>query len=189
MKNSTHYFLAVGLQNLYNLIFINDPILSWLLFGLSFPLGMFSLVPNILDSYSGVNHTYQTKYRHPLTHSPLFSLCYFVLLYYIVEKIIGTLLLIIVLSIALGWFSHLFLDALNPEGIPLGRKPINSPHSVKHYSWYQANNTRTLRIARIPFNDPKANNFISHVGIFFVSMNITDLILNHFQVIFGVLNI
>ncbi|UCE13420.1 MAG: metal-dependent hydrolase [Candidatus Heimdallarchaeota archaeon] len=188
MKNSTHYFLAIGIQNLYFLIFINDSVLSWFFFVFSFPMSVISLVPNILDSYSGVNHTYQTKYRHPLTHSPL-TLCYFVPLYYIAEKIVGTILLIIVLSVTLGWFSHLFLDALNPEGIPLGRKPIYSPHSIKHYSWYRANDTRILRIARIPFNDPKANNTISHIGIFLVSLNIADLILNKVQVIFGVMSI
>ncbi len=196
MKNSTHYFLAIGLLNLYTLIFIKDPILSWLFFGLSFPLSGISLVPNLLDIYTGANLKYEgvqlkkhrstLQYRHPLTHSP-WTIGYFIPLFYIVGKIHELIPLIAVSVLCLGWFSHLFLDALTPEGIPLGRKPVFSPHPVKHYSWQQSNDTRTLRFARIPFNNLKANTLLSRLGLFLLAMNIADLVLNNPQVIFDVI--
>ncbi len=191
MKNSTHYFLAVGLANLCTLIFITDPLLSWLSFMFSFPLSGISLVPNLLDSYTAANLKYEgvqlkhrssIQYRHPLTHSP-WTLGYFVPLFYIVEIISNPILLATFFAIVSGWFSHLFLDTLNPEGIPLGRKPIYSPHPVKHYFWRQPTNTRTLRLARIPFNSLKGNTVFSRIGLFLLALNISDLVLNHFQVI------
>ena len=191
MKNSTHYFLAVGMYNLCTLIFITDPLLSWLSFMFSFPLSGISLVPNFLDSYTAANLKYEgvqlkhrssIQYRHPLTHSP-WTLGYFVPLFYIVEIIPNPILLATFFAIISGWFSHLFLDTLNPEGIPLGRKPVYTLHPVKHYSWRQPTNTRTLRLARIPFNSLKANMVFSRIGLFLLAMNIADLVLNHFQVI------
>ncbi len=196
MKNNTHFFLTVGVLNLYTLIFITDPFLSWFSLLLSFPLSCFSLVPNFLDSYTATNFKYQSvqlknhsgiQYRHPLTHSP-WTLGYFVPLYYIVEIISEPILLVSVSGIVLGWFLHLFLDTLNPEGIPLGKKPVYSPHPVKHYSWRQPTNTRVLRLARIPFNNLKANMVLSRLGLFLLAMNITDLILNHLQVISEVMS-
>ncbi|MFX0013236.1 MAG: hypothetical protein ACFFB2_02785 [Promethearchaeota archaeon] len=93
------------------------------------------------------------------------------------------MILIIFLNITIGWSSHLFLDALNPEGIPLGKTPVYLPHPVKHYSWRQLTNSKTFRLARIPFNNLKANDRCSHLGLFLLSLNIANLILNHFQVI------
>ncbi len=191
MKNNTHYFLAVGLTNLYSMIFITDPLLAWITFILSFPVGVISFVPNLLDSYSAANFKYEgvklkhrpfIHYRHPLTHSP-WTLGYFFPFYYIVEKMSEPILLILVFIIGLGWFSHIFLDSLNPEGIPLGRKAVYSVHPVKHYSWRQITDARTLTLARIQFNNPRANMMFSRLGIFLLTMNISDLILNHSHVI------
>ncbi|MHA2243995.1 MAG: hypothetical protein ACXADY_03420 [Candidatus Hodarchaeales archaeon] len=191
MKNSTHYFLSVGMFNLYTLIFITDPLLVWFSFMFSFPLSGISLVPNFLDSYTAANLKYEgvqlknrssIQYRHPLTHSP-WTLGYFIPFFYIVEITSNPILLAAFFAIITGWFSHLFLDSLNPEGIPLGIKPVYSPHPVKHYSWRQPTNTRTLRLARIPFNSLKANKVFSRIGLFLLAMNIADLVLNHYQVI------
>ena len=198
MKNSTHYLFSVGLLNLFTLLFIQDQLLAWYCFGLSFPLSGISLIPNLLDSYSGANLKYEgvqlkkhrstNQYRHPLSHSP-WTLSYFLPLFYITERIPNPIFLATAVAFFLGWFSHLLLDAFNPEGIPLGRKPVFSPHPVKHYSWQQPNNARTLRFARIPFNDPKANTVLSRLGLFLLALNLSDLILNHFQVIFQLVNL
>ncbi len=193
MKNSTHYLFAVGLLNLYTLLFIKDPLLRWLFLSLSFPLSGVSLIPNLLDSYTAANLKYegvQLKHRarHPLTHSP-WTLGYFLPFYYIFEMLSEPILLVTVFLLVLGWFSHLFLDAFNPEGIPLGKKPIYLPHPVKHYSWRERTNTRTLRLARIPFNDLKKNAMFSRFGLFFLTLNMADLIHNHFQVISEVISL
>ncbi len=198
MKNSTHYCFAVGLFNLFILLFIKDQSLAWFCFGMSFPVSGISLIPNLLDSYSGANLKYEgvqlkkhrstNQYRHPLSHSP-WTLSYFIPLFFITERIYDPILLVTAVALTLGWFSHLLLDAFNPEGIPLGRKPVFSPHPVKHYSWQQPNDTRTLRFARIPFNDPRANTAFSRLGLFLLAMNLSDLLLNHIQVIFQVVNL
>lgn len=187
MKNSTHYLFAVGILNLYTFILIKDPLLAWLFLFLSFPLSGISLIPNLLDSYTTANLKYegvQLKHRarHPLTHSP-WTLGYFLPFYYIIEMFSDPILLITVFVLVLGWFSHLFLDVLNPEGIPLGKEPIFLPHPVKHYSWRKPTNTRTFRLARIPFNDLKRNTMFSRFGLFLLALNMADLIHNHFHII------
>ena len=190
MKNSTHYFFGVGLLNLFYLIYIKDPVLAWLFLVLSFPLGAFSVLPNLLDAYT-TNLQYdrglKCRVRHPLTHSP-WTLGYFVPFYYIVEMSSDPVFLITIFTLALGWFSHLFLDAFNPEGIPLGKKPIYLPHPVKHYSWQNRSKTRTLSLARIPFNDLKRNTTFSRFGLFLIALNLADLLHNHFHVISEVIS-
>lgn len=191
MKNCTHYSLALGLANLYTLIFITDPLFAWITFVLSFPLGVISFFPNFLDSYSTPNLRYQweqlkhrpfIQYRHPLTHSP-WTLGYFFPFYYITERMAEPLLVIFVFIAGLCWFSHLLLDSLNPEGIPLGKKAVYSLHPVKHYSWRQTTEARALSFARIPFNDPKMNTAVSRLGILLLTMNVSDLVLNNLHVI------
>ncbi|MFX1515752.1 MAG: metal-dependent hydrolase [Promethearchaeota archaeon] len=191
MKNSTHYLFGLGLLNLFILIFIKDSILAWLFLALSFPLGAFSVIPNILDTYT-INLQYEralkNRIRHPLTHSPWTLPGYFFPLFYIVDIFSDPLLTIIIYMLALGWFSHLFLDCFNPEGIPLGKKPIYSPHPVKHYSWQTRNTTKTLSLARIPFNDPKRNATFSRFGLFLIALNLADLLHNHFYIISEVIS-
>ena len=190
MKNSTHYLFAVGLLNLFTLLFIKDPILAWLFLVLSFPLGGFSVIPNLLDTYT-INLQYERglkhRIRHPLTHSP-WTLGYFFPLYYIGEMSSDPVFLIAIITLVLGWFSHLFLDTFNPEGIPLGKKPIYIPHPVKHYSWQNRSKTRTLSLARIPFNDLKRNATFSRFGLFLIALNLADLLHNHFHVISEVIS-
>ncbi|MFX1506075.1 MAG: hypothetical protein ACFFDC_08165 [Promethearchaeota archaeon] len=188
MKNSTHYLFAVGFLNLFTLVLIKDPELAWLFLGLSFPLGSFSLVPNLLDKYTVANWQYggvqlKPRVRHPLTHSP-WTLGYFLPCYYLIDSFFSNpALLMTIFTLSLAWFSHLFLDSLNPEGIPLGKQPIYLPHPVKHYSWQKRSKTRNLRLARIPFNDLKRNTTFSRFGVFFIALNLADLLLNHFYVI------
>lgn len=190
MKNSTHYLFAVGLLNLFTLVLIKDPEIAWLFWGLSFLLGGFSLVPNLLDKYTATNWQYgglKPRVRHPLTHSP-WTLGYFFPCYYFIDNFFpDPALLLTTFTLSLAWFSHLFLDSLNPEGIPLGKQPIYLPHPVKHYSWQKRSKTRNFRLARIPFNDVKRNVMFSRFGVFFVALNLADLLHNHFYVILEVI--
>ncbi|MFX0206339.1 MAG: metal-dependent hydrolase [Candidatus Hodarchaeota archaeon] len=194
MKNSTHYLFGVGLLNLFALVLIKDPELAWLFLGLSFPLGSFSLVPNLLDKYTAANWQYgriqlKPRVRHPLTHSP-WTLGYFFPCYYLIDSFFSDpALLLTIFTLSLAWFSHLFLDSLNPEGIPLGKQPIYLPHPVKHYSWQKRSKTRNLRLARIPFNDLERNTTFSRFGVFFIALNLADLLLNHFYVISEVITL
>ena len=193
MKNSTHYLFAVGILNLFTLLLIKDPGLAWLFLGLSFPLGIFSLIPNLLDKYTANWQDRGTqlklRVRHPLTHSP-WTLGYFFPCYYFIDSFASDpVLLLTIIALSLAWFSHIFLDSLNPEGIPLGKQPIYLPHPVKHYSWQKHSKTRNLRLARIPFNDLKRNTTFSRFGVFFITLNLADLLINHFYVISEVITL
>jgi hypothetical protein len=193
MKNSTHYLFAVGILNLFTFLLIEDPDLAWLFLGLSFPLGSFSLIPNLLDKYT-VNWHYRgaqlkSRVRHPLTHSP-WTLGYFFPCYYLINSFLSDPVpLLTIFTLSLAWVSHLFLDSLNPEGIPLGKQPIYLHHPVKHYSWQKRSKTRNLRLARIPFNDLKRNTTFSRFGVFLIALNLADLLLNHFHVISEVITL
>ncbi|MFW9903663.1 MAG: hypothetical protein ACFFFH_04980 [Candidatus Thorarchaeota archaeon] len=194
MKDSTHYSFAVGLLNLFTLLLIKDPGLAWLFLGLSFPLGGFSLVPNLLDKYTSTNWQYggvqlKPRVRHPLTHSP-WTLGYFFPCYYFIDSFFSDpVFLFIIFTLFLAWFSHLFLDSLNSEGIPLGKQPIYLPHPVKHYSWQKRSKTKIFRLARIPFNDLKRNTTISRFGVFLIALNLANLLHNHFYVISEVITL
>ena len=189
MKNSTHYFFALGLINLYSLVLIQEEVQSWFCFGLSFILAGISIVPNLLDNYAGANfqyegvqlvkHRFSRRYRHPLFHSP-WTIGYFLPFLYISGKSSNPYFIIIIFSLEISWVSHIFLDSLNPEGIPLGREPIFSNHISKHYQWssYRLKEVRSFRIAQIPFDSLKANKMVSRLGLFLLAWNLAYLILN-----------
>ncbi|MFX0170604.1 MAG: metal-dependent hydrolase [Candidatus Hodarchaeota archaeon] len=189
MKNITHYLFSIGLLNLVGLIFIKDPLFSWVYIFLSFVLSGFSLLPNWLDKFTGTKRQYEgvqlRRHRHPSTHSP-WTIGYFIPPILIGNKISNPLFEIIILSITISWLSHFLLDALNPEGIPLGLKSTVSNHSVKHYLWLKPSQTRKVVFARNKFNDLKVNKFISCIGLFLFSLNFSNLLLNHTNVIFEV---
>ena len=194
MKNHTHYFFALGLINLYGLIYVNEIVQTWFCFAFSFIFAGISLLPNLIDNYTGADfqfggvqllqHRFSRRYRHPLTHS-IWTLGYFLPLDYLSGVFKDPFFNIIVLSLKIGWMSHILLDSLNPEGIPIGRKPIFSNHLSKHYQWSsnRINNARSFKIARIPFDSLKANKNTSRLGLFLLALNFTDLILNHYQII------
>jgi membrane-bound metal-dependent hydrolase YbcI (DUF457 family) len=190
MKNITHYFFSIGLLNLFGLIFIKDPIFSWLYIFLSFVLSGTSLIPNWLDKYTGTKKEYEgvqlRRHRHPSTHSP-WTIGYFLPTIYIGNKISNPIITLIIFSLIISWVSHFLLDAFNPEGIPLGRNSTVSNHSVKHYLWIKPNNkTNKLVFARKEFNDQGVNKIISRIGLFLFTLNFSNLLLNHMNVIFEV---
>lgn len=149
----------------------------WFLFIFSFLLAGISLLPNYLERTDG---RHVRRYRHPLTHNPC-TLGYFLPLNFLRDKASNPFFDILVFSLLLGWASHIFLDSLNPEGIPVGRKPIYSNHLSKHYKWDLLEDVRSFRVARIPFNNLKANKTISRLGLFFLTMNLSNLVLNYSQ--------
>ena len=64
------------------------------------------------------------------------------------------------------WGSHLFLDALNPSGLPTGRKSVYAPRPLRHYAWKELRpNVRSWRMARIRFDDERWNKILSVMGL------------------------
>ncbi len=195
MKNQTHYLFSLGLIHLYTLLSITEPNVSWLLSISSIPIAGVSLLPNILDSIPGTSimhqgvklekHRFSRRYRHALTHSP-WTMAYFLPFLSLNDLIPNSYYQAMLMGLILSWFSHLALDAFNSDGIPLGCSSIYSNHPVKHYTWPKSNNRRILRFARIPFDNAKANSCIMKVGVFFFSLNLADLLLNHLQAIFTI---
>ena len=183
MKNSTHYFFALGLVNSIAFIFVNDLFSSWIVILLSPITSCYSLLPNLLDSK--INQRMEEegvvikRRRHPLTHSPLSSMYLFPFLYltFITQnQIFYTLFFLLFLA----WVSHLMLDALNVGGLPLGRQPIYRNHPIKHYKfqWSKTQTRHRLRIAKIPYNDTKANQRLCYLGFFLFTMNLVQSFLS-----------
>jgi hypothetical protein len=64
------------------------------------------------------------------------------------------------------WASHLFLDALNPSGLPTGRKSVYAPRPLRHYAWKELRpNVRSWRMAHIRFDDERWNQVLSLLGL------------------------
>ncbi len=165
---------------------IDGRLFSWLIIILSTILSFFSWVPNILDQYMGAQYENEgvllTRNRHPLTHSP-WTIFYFLPFLYLVQKSHIPILESIISLLAISWISHLVLDSLNPGGLPLGIQPVFRNHPVKHYRFHSTRpqETRRLRLARIPFNDPKANKNLGQFGLFIFSLNCTRTFLSFFR--------
>jgi hypothetical protein len=174
MKNRTHYFFSLGLINLFGLYYIKEISQVWFCFTLSFLLAGMSLLPNFLDNFAGANfsyggvqfvkHRHVRRYRHPLVHSP-YTVCYFLPLIFLRDKV-----------------------SKNPEGIPVGRKPIYSNHLSKHYKWDLLEDVHSFRMARIPFNSLKANKTLSRLGLFFLTMNLANMVINYSQELLEVIS-
>jgi hypothetical protein len=62
----------------------------------------------------------------------------------------------------LVWGSHLLLDALNPSGLPTGRKSVYAPRPLRHYAWKELRpNVRSWRLAHIRYDDEKWNRVLT----------------------------
>ena len=190
MERLPHYLFSVGLLNLYSMIFVNDPVLGWIAFFGSFIMSYVALIPDLIDQYAGASYKYEgvqlKRYRHPLTHSPL-TIVYFIPFLYISNILNNQILILISVYTFLSWISHLLLDSFNPEGIPIGKKPIMSNHLSKHYKWSKFTKTRKLSFARVDYYDQKANLRIILIGLLFTSLNISNLLINFFFIISGLI--
>ncbi len=177
MKNSTHYLFSLGITNLYLLVEQGqDPIISRMSVVLSLLCSFVSLLPNILDQHVVVG-VQLPRYRHPLSHSP-WTIAYFFPFFYLGEVTEVLLLQILAALLTISWVSHLFLDLFNPGGIPIGRGAIFNNHPIKHYQFMiNSREYKCLGLARIPFNDIKANRNFGYIGLFLFSLNLTSLFL------------
>jgi hypothetical protein len=182
VKNSTHYFFSLGLSNLYLLNNQgNDPIISRISVVLSLFCSIVSILPNFLDQQVSIKYEYEgvqlPRYRHPLSHSPWTVFYFFPLLY--LGEVTGVIFIqIVAVLLVISWLSHLFLDLLNPGGIPIGKGAIFNNHPLKHYQFMLTSRKhRRLRLARIPFNDVKANRNFGYIGLFLFSLNLATIFL------------
>ena len=169
------------MTNLYLLVTIPDPIISRISIILSLFCSFVSLLPNLLDQQVSIKYEYEgvklPRYRHPLSHSPL-TIIYFLPFIYLGEVTDVLFIQILASLMTISWFSHLFLDMLNPGGIPIGRGAIFNNHPIKHYQFLiNGEKYKRLRLARIPFNDIKANRNIGYIGLFLFSMNLATILL------------
>jgi len=180
VKNTTHYLFSLGLTNLYLLYEPKlEPSISGISIILSLICSFMSLLPNYIDNFVSISMGVQLpRYRHPLSHSP-WTIVYFLPLLYLSEAIDVRIIQILASLLTISWCSHLFLDILNPGGIPIGKKPIFNNHPIKHYQFLTNEyKHRRIRLARIPFNDIRANRNIGYIGLFLFSLNITTLFLS-----------
>ncbi len=179
MKNSTHYLFSLGLTNLYLLSEPGlDPNISGISIIFSLICSLMSVLPNYLDKSMSISMEVQLpRYRHPLSHSP-WTIAYFLPLLYLSEVIDVRIIQIFSSLLTISWSSHLFLDLLNPGGIPIGKKPIFNNHPIKHYQFMIDNRKyKRIRLARIPFNDIRANRNLGYIGLFLFSLNLTTIFL------------
>ncbi|MHA1975102.1 MAG: metal-dependent hydrolase [Candidatus Hodarchaeales archaeon] len=184
MKDSTHVLFALGLLNLLVLLFVPDPTQAWLLTISTPVLSVISILPNKLDQVLGssldryIADRSITKYRHPFSHSP-YTLGYFLPLIYLAGSLSIGILERFVMLVVMSWFSHLLLDAFTENGIPLGKKPVIQNNPKKHYHWIQNSKARVLKFSSLKgVGLEKINTRISKCGIFLVSINVFDLLLN-----------
>jgi len=186
MKNRTHYLFSLGLTSGYVMFIVDGGFYAWLIMLLSLLTNFFSIAPNFIDQYLGAQFKNEgvilTRNRHPLTHSP-WTVLYYLPLLYLAQKSQFSILNMIISLFIISWSSHLFLDSLNPGGLPLGRQSIFSNHPIKHYKFHLSypQRTRRLCLARIPFNDPRVNQKLERSGLFLFSLNCASLFLSLFR--------
>jgi len=106
-------------------------------------------LPNTLDKlmYKGFNETKLLgNCRHPLTHHPFTGLYLIIFLLidlgYLLQGvgiIINTYYIqeLLIYYLSISWYSHLFLDMLSAEGIPIWTKPIFEQDPSKSYLFKQ----------------------------------------------------
>jgi len=184
LKELTHVLFAMGLLNLAILLFVQNPSQAWILTLCSPLLSIISVVPNKLDSllgfgdFNSIPDRTITKYRYPLSHSP-YTLGYFLPLLYIAEYLNIPIFEKLVVLTIISWMSHLALDALTDNGIPLGKSAVIQNHPMKHYHWIQTSRTHKLKLDYLKgVNPEKINRKFSRIGVFLLSVNIFDLLLN-----------
>ena len=141
MKNATHFYFAVAII-LTDLWLLNS--ISLLEKAILIPVvigaGSLSLLPNKLEAWLCIDqktHTCADRCRHPLTHHPgillgfiwLFDILPVLPQYYHLYHLLTRMIL-------LSFSSHLILDLLTPEGLPLGRTPtLFCQDEMKNYSF------------------------------------------------------
>jgi hypothetical protein len=182
LKLSTHYLFSLGLSSIYGVYIITEPLLSWIIILLSLGTSCFSWTPNLLDGYISIRFENEgvniVRARHPLSHSP-WTVGYFIPLFYLAEKVQIPFFQVLISLMTISWVSHLILDVLNPGGLPLGKTPVFSNHSSKHYRfhWTVPMSQKQLQFGKIPFNSVKANRRLGQFGLFIFSVNLAQKVI------------
>jgi hypothetical protein len=141
MRNTTHFYFAVAII-LFDIWFLNplSTLEKLFLSPVVIGAGSLTLLPNRLEVWFCIDRKTRTctdRCRHPLTHHPGLVLgliwCFEILpilpQYYQLYHLITRMIL-------LSFSSHLVLDLLSPEGIPLGRTPtLFCQDETKNYSF------------------------------------------------------
>ncbi|MHA2366959.1 MAG: metal-dependent hydrolase [Candidatus Hodarchaeales archaeon] len=170
MDNSTHYWFSFALIVCVTLFTIQPPLDKQIVtFLLIIPFNLISVLPNLIDSYFCVDRKSRTcteRCRHPFTHHPLLfiTLVFFLSAvnvnsgYYEFYDILSAVFLI-----AFG--SHLLLDMISKEGLPLSLKPaLFNQDQSKNYTFNEkTQGTKKLRFPLIGSsrNDYKINQRIT----------------------------
>lgn len=156
MKNSTHYYFAVTVMLgdilLFNPLSVFEKLLiiPYVVLG-----GILALVPNKLEKWLCIDRTTAIctdRCRHPLTHHPIivvvllwvFSTIPIIPSYVRIYQLLTRLVL-------LAYGSHLILDMMTPEGLPLGLTPtLFCQDHMKNYVFNDPDRPRKrLRIYHI----------------------------------------
>ena len=148
MKNSTHYYFAVAVM-LGDILLINPLsvlekllIIPYVILG-----GTLAFLPNKLEKWLCIDQVTAIctdRCRHPLTHHPaivvvllwIFSIIPIIPSYMRIYRLLTRLVL-------LAHSSHLLLDMINPEGLPLGFTPtLFFQDRMKNYAFNDATKSR-----------------------------------------------
>ncbi len=128
MRNLTHYYFSIAVI-LIEGIFISQVsvVEQIILLPLAFFVSLVAIAPNKLDKFFCLDRKTKTcteRCRHPITHHPA---AFFVLVALLSYITIGTsyygLYFLLTKTFLLSYGSHLLLDMLNSEGIPIGTIP------------------------------------------------------------------
>lgn len=207
MKNITHYYFAVAIILVD--IWLLDPLSSLeklLLFPVMIGAGSLTLLPNKLEKWLCIDRKTRTcteRCRHPLTHHPvlvfvliwIFGLIPITPPYFRVYHLLAKMILL-----AIG--SHLVLDMLTPEGLPLGLTPtVFCQDDTKNYSFNDITKPRMrLRLFQGIFSRDSSNanrniiltsKLILLVYCFVLVLEITynpEILTTLYQIVFAHLN-
>jgi len=149
MDNSTHYWFSFALIILNTVLMTQRSLYEQILILIIvIPLNLISIVPNVLDKFFCVDRKTRIcteRCRHPITHHPMLFILLIAFLsvidvssqYYFLYHILSEIIL-------LSFGSHLVLDMVSKEGIPLSFSPtLFSQDQSKNYG---CNETTTPKL-------------------------------------------
>ena len=128
MRNTTHYFFSLAVIFIEGLFISRISVTELIiLFPLAFLVSVSGIAPNLLDSFFCLDRNMKTcteRCRHPLTHHPATFLTLVLILSLInIETTYYGLYFLLTKTFLLSYGSHLLLDMMSYEGIPIGTTP------------------------------------------------------------------
>ncbi len=128
MRSITHYYFSTAVI-LIEGIFISQisVVEQIILLPLALLVSLVAIAPNVLDKYFCLDRKTRTcteRCRHPITHHPVNLLVLVIIFSSInIETSYYGLYFLLTKTFLLSYGSHLFLDMLSSEGIPIGTIP------------------------------------------------------------------